>query len=111
MASQPVTADGAQARAFYGDNFIKLLDYGLQGNQLADAKYWETSDASKQHKIVKQEERNENANGNGRTLAEYAHDMITTQQVADFKRTTALHNYLYEKQYRLEEKYNDAQAA
>ena len=111
MASQPITPDGNQQLSYYADQFTKMLDYGIQGNQLADAKLWETTDASKANEINNLKERVKNRNDNMATLIEKQHNDITSEEVADYKKTTAINNRLYELQARNEQKRLDAEDA
>lgn len=111
MASQPITPDGNQQLSYYADQFTKMLDYGLQGNQLADAKFWETTDASKANEIENLKARVANRNDNMATLIEKQHNDITSEEVADYKKTTAINNRLYELQARNEQKRLDQEDA
>jgi hypothetical protein len=109
--SQPITPDAGQWSTYAADQFVKLLDYGLQGNQLADAKGWETSDASKAQEIKNLENRVTNSNDNLYQAITKIHNDITSEEVADYKKTNAINNRLYELQARGEQDRLEAKAA
>jgi hypothetical protein len=97
--------------AYAADQFTKMLDYGLQGNQLADEKFWETSDAEKELRMKARKDREETANANSRTLAEHQHDWINTLQVARYKKWSAINTRLMEMRAKMEGKVAEAEAA